>query len=278
MEVSYYPGCSLDGTAREYAESTEAVCEALQITLRELKDWNCCGASSAHATSDTLAIALPARNLQIADEAGMDILVPCAACYQRLKRADKELASGTVVEGVNGKYKGSFEIKYIVDFFWENVGEQALKDKVKKPLAELNVVCYYGCLAVRPPEFTDTKDPENPQAMDNIMKSLGANVKDWSYKTDCCGGSLLLTRPDIAEQLIWKILDMAQEAEADCIVTGCPMCFQSLDSKQASRECKIPILYLSEIIGIAFGDRSAGKWLRRHIVDPRPLLKQKGLI
>ncbi|MFC2000702.1 CoB--CoM heterodisulfide reductase iron-sulfur subunit B family protein, partial [Chloroflexota bacterium] len=214
MRVSYYPGCSLDGTAREYSESLEAVSKRLGVELEELRDWNCCGASSAHVTNDKLAIALAARNLMIADSMRMDLVVPCAACYQRLKVAEKRLLSGKSIDGISGKYEGNLHIKNAAEFFWRDLGDEALREKVKRPLLGLNPVCYYGCLTARPPKVTDAESAENPMDMDHLLQSLGANVKPWSYKTDCCGGSLILTRPDIAKKLIQKLLDMAEEAGA----------------------------------------------------------------
>ena len=284
INVSYYPGCSLDATAKEYGESTEAICKSLDIELNELDDWNCCGSSSAHVASDLLAIALPARNLEIADKAGLDLVVPCAACYQRLKTAEKELLAGKDIEGISRKYEGNINIKHLVNFIWEDVGEKAISARIKKSLKDLKPVCYYGCLTVRPPKVTDAKYPENPRAMDNVLKSLGADVRGWSYKTDCCGGNLILTRPDIARKLIQKLLDMAAEAGADCIVTGCPMCFSNLDSRQeavskaSGKEYKLPVFYFSELMGLAYAEPNTGKWLGRHMIDPRPLLKKKGLI
>lgn len=284
MNVSYYPGCSLDGVAREYGESTEAVARILGIELKELEDWSCCGAASAHATNDTLALALPARNLEIAAKAGLDLIVPCAACFSRLKIAEKELQSGKDIEGISGKYQGGFYIKHLADFLWEDISEKAISEKVKKPLKGLNPVCYYGCLITRPPKVTDARDPENPESMDNLMETLGAEVKNWSYKTDCCGAEHVFTLPRVAWKLMQKLLDMAEEAGADSIVAGCPMCQSNLDShqKEISRETgkkyHTPVFYFTELMGLAFGDPSVEKWLSRHIVDPRPLLKQKGLI
>ncbi|MFC2015109.1 CoB--CoM heterodisulfide reductase iron-sulfur subunit B family protein [Chloroflexota bacterium] len=284
MNISYYPGCSLDGTARDYGESIEAVARLLDVNFKELDDWTCCGASSAHVTNDELAVALPARNLLIADKTEMDLVVPCAACYQRLKVAEKELSAGKNIAGVQDTYKGDFNIRYIIDFFYDIVGEKTLREKVKKSLSGLTAVCYYGCLSVRPPKITDARDPENPRAMDKIIKSLGADVKDWSYKTDCCGGSLMFTRPDIAKQLTTKLLDMAEEAGADCIIAGCPICQTNLDGRQeeisaeTGKKYNIPIFYFTELMGLALGDTSVNKWLSRHGVNPRPLLEQKGLI
>ncbi len=284
INVSYYPGCSLDGTAKEYNESTEAICSTLGVELKELDDWNCCGSSSAHVSNDSLAVALPARNLEIADKTGLDLVVPCAACYQRLKFAEKELLAGKQIEGISRKYQGNFNIKHLANFIWEDVGEKSISSKVRKPLKDLKPVCYYGCLTTRPPKITDSKNPEDPRSLDKIMETIGANVKNWSYKTDCCGGSLILTRPDIARTLIQKLLDMAVEAGGDCIVTGCPMCFSNLDnrqkelSKNTGKEYKIPIFYFSELMGLAYNDPAIMKWLKRHMVDTRPLLRQKGLI
>src|SRR4030042_4070826 len=215
MDISYYPGCSLDGTAKEYGESLKAIAKTLEIEFHELQDWNCCGSSSAHVTNDELALALAARNLAIADRAGMDLVVPCAACYQRLKPAAKKLALGKRPEGMTGRYGGNFRIKHAADFLWEDMGEKALSQKVKTPLKGLKVACYYGCLTARPPKVTDARNPENPMAMDHLMECLGAIVKPWSYKTDCCGGDLIPHRPDIAKKLILGLLDMAKEARRD---------------------------------------------------------------
>lgn len=284
MKVSFYPGCTLKSLAKAYYESNNAVSKNLAVELQELKDWTCCGASSAHITNERLAVSLAARNLGIADQAGMDLIVPCAACFHRLKTADKHLRQGKPVEGLAIKYNGDFNIKSLPDFFWEDVGEKAVRDKVKIPLQSLNPVCYYGCLTLRPPDITDARNPEDPQEMDNVLKSLGANVKNWSFKADCCGGSLTLTRPDLHMKLTQKILDMAQEAGADCIAVACPMCHENLDSKQpeismaSGKLYNIPIFYFTELMGLAFGDPSVKKWLGRHTVDPRPLLREKSLL
>lgn len=283
-QVSYFPGCSMDGTAREYGESIDAVFNALGIGLKELDDWNCCGSSSAHVTSRDLASGLAARNLVIADKDGLDLVVPCASCYQRLKYAEKELRGGARIEGISGEFRGNFAIRHVVDFIWEDVGGGALRRHLALPLHGLKTVCYYGCLTVRPPDITGSRTPENPRNMDHIMETLGAGVVTWSYKTDCCGGNLILTRPDIARKLIAKLLGMAVKAGAECIVTGCPMCFSNLDSRQdeilgsQGEPYRLPVFYISELIGLAFGLPGAKKWLGRHMVDPLPLLREKGLL
>jgi len=284
MRVSYYPGCSLHGTAKEYGESLGAVSEALGIELQELDDWSCCGSSSAHIVDDTLAVALAARNLDIADRAGLDLMVPCAACFQRLKVAEKELLAGKEVEGITRQYQGKIGIKHSGDFFWEDIGEEGLSGRIKQPLSGLSPVCYYGCLTTRPPRVTGARNPEDPQAIDKLMKSLGADVRKWSHKTDCCGGNLTLTRPDITRKLTQKLLDEAEEAGANCVVAACPICQTNLDSNQAEisreagRQYNLPVFYFTELMGLALGFTPVEKWLGRHTTDPMPLLKRIGLI
>jgi heterodisulfide reductase subunit B2 len=284
MKVSYYPGCSLEGTAKEYNESMESVAKTLDIELEELPDWTCCGSSSAHVSDDGLAIALAARNLVIADKMAHDLVVPCSACYQRLKAADKALRSGQTPEGVDHHYAGNFKIKHSADLIWESCGEKTLAGKTRKPLKGLQPVCYYGCLTTRPPKITDAAVPEDPQEMDAILKTLGADVKKWSYKTDCCGGNLMLTHPELAKKLVKKLFEAALEAGADCLVVGCPMCHSNLDTRQKEilredgSKYNIPIYYFTELMGLAFGDPEVEKWLNKHLTDARGLLKQKGLL
>jgi heterodisulfide reductase subunit B len=284
MKVAYYPGCSLEGTALEYNQSLEAVSEKLDIELEELKDWTCCGASSAHVTDDKLAVALAGRNLMIADETGLDLMVPCSACFQRLKSADKHLKEGETIPGIDHQYQGKFNIKHSADLIIETLGEKKIAEKVVKPLKGLKVVCYYGCLTTRPPKVTDAANPEDPQAMDEILKALGAEVINWSYKTDCCGGNLMLTHTELAKKLVKKLFDMAIEAGADCIVVGCPMCHSNLDTREGSilkenaEKYNMPVYYFSELMGLAYGEPDVEKWLNKHFTDGKPLLKEKGLL
>lgn len=280
--ISYYPGCSLHGTAREYDDSIRAVSNLLDIQLHELEDWTCCGASSAHCTDEELAIDLAARNLAIAEKSDRELLVPCVACYSRFKTAEKELKEHS--KKLRFPYHGNVPIRYALDFFCDESILKEVKKKKTKPLAGLKVVCYYGCLTVRPPKLTGIREYENPDHMDRLMELLGAESIPWSYKTDCCGASLVMTRTDIVRKLSGKILSMAIEAEADCLVTGCPMCQANLDTRQEEIEKEgrgnhqLPILYFTELIGLALGHKDIGKWLGRHITDPLKVLNAKGLL
>ena len=276
VKVSYYPGCALHGTALEYDESTKAMSSLLGVELCELPDWNCCGASSAHVTDESLALSLVARNLTIAQKQGMDVVVPCAACYSRFKAGERE----TETEGK----KLNFRVLNLLEFL---VGSELL-DKVKgiekRPLTGLKVVCYYGCLLVRPPKVTGARNYENPQEMEEILKLLGAEVIPWSYQTDCCGGSLVLSRTDIVRRLTRKLFDKALEAGAEAIAVACPLCQSNLDSRQeeisreAGKAYDLPILYITELVGLSLGHPDAGKWFKKHFVDPTKLLASKGLI
>jgi heterodisulfide reductase subunit B len=281
-EISYYPGCSLHGTAGEYDDSIRGVSNLLDIQLHELEDWTCCGASSAHCTDEELAIDLAARNLAIAEKSDRELLVPCVACYSRFKCAEKE--SKEHPEKIHFSYRGNVPIRYALDFFCEGPVLEEIKKKIKKPLSGLKVVCYYGCLTVRPPKVTGIKEYENPQHMDHLMELLGAEPIPWSYKADCCGASLVMTRTDIVRRLSGKLLSMAKEAEADCLVTGCPMCHANLDTRQEELDKEVgenfnlPVLYFTELIGLALGHKDAKKWLGHHITDPIKILSAKGLV
>jgi heterodisulfide reductase subunit B len=281
-EISYYPGCSLHGTAREYDDSIRGVSKLLDIRLHELEDWTCCGASSAHCTDEELAIELAARNLAIAEKSDRELLVPCVACYSRFKAVEKEVKEHS--KKVYFPYQGNVPIRYALDFFCDEAILEELKKKRAKPLSGLKVACYYGCLTVRPPKVTGIREYENPQHMDRLMKLLGADPLPWSYKTDCCGASLVMTRTDIVRKLNDRLLSMAKEAEADCLVTGCPMCQANLDTRQEELEKEtgkkydLPILYFTELMGLALGHRDAKKWFGRHITNPIKVLSARGLI
>lgn len=280
-DITYYPGCSLHGTAREYDESLRGVSKLLDISLHELEGWTCCGSTSAHCTDEALAVALPVRNLSIAEKHDREMVVPCVACYSRFKAAEQEAKEHP--EYVLSPYEGKAVVRYALDFFCDTPMIEDMKAKMTKPLTGLKVVCYYGCLTVRPPNLTGVKQYENPEHMDSLMELLGAEAVPWSYKTDCCGASLVMTRTDIVVNLSQRILSMAMEAGADCIVTGCTMCHANLDMRQAGLPAEggkneIPVFYFTELMGLAMGHKKVKKWLSRHVTDPIKILSGKGLL
>jgi heterodisulfide reductase subunit B len=204
------------------------------------------------------------------------------ACYSRFKTVEKELKEHS--KQLHFPYRGNVPIRYSLDFFCDGPILEEVKKKRTKPLSGLKVVCYYGCLTVRPPKLTGIREYENPQHMDHLMELLGAEAIPWSYKTDCCGASLVMTRTDIVRKLGQRLLSMAKEAEADCLVTGCPMCQANLDTRQEELEKEtgekydLPIFYFTELMGLALGHKDVKKWLGRHITDPIKVLSAKGLM
>ncbi len=283
MEFSYYPGCTLTGSAKELDDSFRSAAEKLDVTLKELPDWTCCGASSAHMVNAFLETALPAQDLMIADGLGKDVVAPCAACHVRLKAAARHLKEDDNLRK-QFPFRGEIKILSGIEMFHQDAVLARLKERVKKPLEGLRVVPYYGCLAVRPPEVVEPDDPENPMQMDHILEAIGAEVLSWPYKTDCCGGSLALTITDMVLKLSQKLLDMALLVEADAMVTMCPMCQANLDTRQADisratgKEYSIPILYVSELIGMALSASETRGWLGKHMVSAESVLSKKGLI
>jgi heterodisulfide reductase subunit B2 len=285
MKVSYYPGCSLEGTARDYADSIHELCGFLGVELEEVPDWNCCGATAAHSINHQASVELAGRNLRQAAALGSsDMLVPCPLCFNRLKTAAKTLQSEE-----RDHYRITLgpsvpRIWDLANFMASEEILQAISDQVKQPLKDLNVVCYYGCMASRPPKMTDAADCENPQSMDRLMKALGATVLTWPYKTDCCGASLALSRPDMVHQLVGKLYDMATRVGAQAVVVSCQMCHANLDLYQDKIEATwgrrfgLPILYFSELVGLACRLPGVRASLQRHFVDPTPLLRNLGLL
>lgn len=283
MKVSYYPGCSLHATGKEYDQSVKAVSSALGIELKEIDDWSCCGASSAHMTNFKLSVALPARNIIAAQKDKLDtMMVPCAACFNRFKSAQYHLEGddamkAEIEEIVGAKYDASVAVRNPIDIMYNDIGLEKLSETVTRKLNGLKPVSYYGCLLLRPPEVCQFDDYENPYMMDGILGALGADARKWSCKTDCCGGSLTLGKTEIVVHLIDKLMMMASEAGANCIATACPVCFANLDTR-ASKKGRLPAFYFTELMALALGLKGTEKWFKMHNVDPRPLLTSLGLI
>ena len=185
MRIGFYPGCSLNGTSREYNESVKALAQAMGLELIELKDWNCCGATAAHSMSKQLSLALPTRVLALAEQQGFqEIVVPCASCYNRLSVAQYELMHNEALKDeilttVGMRYLGNVKILNVIQMI-EKYMLDALKEKIVRPFAH-QVACYYGCLLVRPHKILNFDRLEDPQSMDKIMSLIGATPIDWAF-------------------------------------------------------------------------------------------------
>ncbi len=293
MKYAYYPGCSLVSSAKEYNIASKAMFEALGIDTPDIEDWNCCGATAGHAINHTLSLALPARNLAIAEESDVDtIIAPCSECFHNLATVNKQLRENdherrlvnSVLADADLEFKGKTEVKHALDVVANDVGYERLSENRKIDLSKLRIAPYYGCLVVRPPDVANFDRVENPQTMDNIAKALGAEVVDYAdYKTACCGGALILPKEDVALKLIKNLLLGAKRAGANCIIVPCPMCHMNLDAKQQLVEetfgisIDIPILYFPQLVGLGLGLDPATLGLDKNITSPRRILDLLGI-
>ncbi len=289
MKYGYFPGCSLGSFGYDYHLSLKYVAKALGIDLVEVKDWVCCGASSAHATSHLLSIALPVLNLSHAEKDGLDKLIaPCAACLSRFKAANAELEHDTdlkrkIWEVFDHEYRGDVKVYHPLEVFVE-MGVEKIRQRIRKKLTGLKVACYYGCLLTRPAKLARFEDAEDPQSMDTLVRALGAETVDWSFKTECCGAAMTLTRSDMVLKLSNDILRTAKEVGAGAIAVACPLCQANLDGRQRqieetySTRYGIPILYFTQLMGLAFGALPQEVGIQKLITSPQQVLGPIGLI
>ncbi len=284
--VAYYPGCSLHSTATEFDVSTKAVCEALGLTLIEPQGWVCCGSSAAHRADPEAALRLPLENLALIEQSGFgEVTMPCAACFNRHKAALYEIRHDTrrkaaVDRAIGYTYQDTVRVSTLIEAIHRHVGVEELSNRVKRPLEGLRVVCYYGCLLTRPPQVTEASHPEHPTEMDELMAALGAEVRDWSYKTTCCGAAHSLTRPDIVLKLSSTLIEQARRAGADAIAVACPLCHTNLDARQFQMKLDAPMLvmYFTQLMALALGLPEKTAALHKNLTDPIPMLRERGLL
>ena len=283
--IAYYPGCSLHSTATEFDTSTQAVCEALEMELIEPEGWVCCGSSPAHRADPEPALFLPLENLTIIEQSGFsEVTMPCAACFHRHKEAQYEIQHDPKKKALAAEAGYSTEdtvyVSTLIEALHKHVGLENVENKVTKPLAGLKVACFYDCLLTRPPEITGAPHPENPTDMDELVRALGAETVEWSYKTCCCGASHSLTRPDIVLELSSAIIEHARAAGADLLAVACPLCHANLDARQfqMNLDAPLPVLYFTQLMALALGLPAKEAALHKHLVDPRPLLQEKGVL
>ena len=291
MDLAYYPGCTLHASSKLYDIQTKIVMEELGIYLRELEDWNCCGATSVSKTDDFLSIALPARNLGIADcMETTELVIPCSACYNRMLVAQERLAADPeLMEEINvelgKKVTGKTRIVSILKVLTGTLESGVLSKKIVKKIEGLTPVCYYGCLQTRFPYDVHVEDDiENPQAMERIMAALGANPIDWSFKTACCGASACINDTELSLDLMANIMMDALARDANCFVTSCPMCQLNLDAYQ-NQFCKahgieneMPVFFITEVVGLALGKSPEDLQVERHFIDTMGLLQELMII
>ncbi|MBI4278000.1 MAG: CoB--CoM heterodisulfide reductase iron-sulfur subunit B family protein [Armatimonadetes bacterium] len=276
--LALYPGCSLLSTGVMYRLSVHETLRALGIPVRELADWNCCGATSAHYLDAGLALLLPARNLALAEAQGVDILTACAACHHHLARAHHALAHseslGRSVEEHGIDYRGDVRVQHVLTL----LDDAGLAARVRRPLTGLRVACYYGCLLVRIPRAGGIDDPDAPSVMERVLRACGADVVAWQAGTWCCGAGLAVAEPDVAQGLMADILAEAHRVGADCIAAVCPLCQLNLDLHQAAIALHrgfrrmLPVVFVTQLTALALGADPRRLGFDRHLVDALPVL------
>jgi len=287
MKYAFFPGCSLESTAWDFAQSTRAVCAALDIELEDIPDWVCCGSTPAHASNASLALALPAMNLQKARRLGLPLMTACASCYARLRTAnykirDDDAARQRVQRITGAAYDGRVEVRHVLDVLVNDLGLAAIRARVRRPLEGLRVASYYGCLLARPPEIVALDDPEHPTCLDDLVMATGAESVTWPYKTECCGASLAMTESGVVSRLGHRLLSMARQAGAECIVVACPLCQMNLDLRQPDAAKahgplpQTPVLYFTQLLGLALGLSAKELGLRALSVSADALLADRG--
>jgi len=279
MKYAYFPGCSAESTARDMHQSTLAVAEKLGIQLVEPEGWTCCGATAGHQTDRTLAVALPAATLVKVKDMGLDLVVNCAACYNRMKVANHEIAANEqartkVAEAVGRDYDGSVKVRHLLEVLLDDVGTDVIQKALHSSLTGMKVASYYGCLLVRPSEVTGFDDPENPSSLDRLVAAMGGTALEWPHKVECCGGGLSMSRTDVVVNLTANIVGMAKAAGAECIAVSCPMCQINLDMRQLDvarvkgKRHEMPVLYITQLLGLCLGIAPEQLGLNKLMISP----------
>lgn len=269
---------------RAYDKSTQVVCKALGIDLAELNDWNCCGASAYMSIHEVKAHLLSARNLALAEKQKKDLVVVCPACLTTLTKTNRYLAEGSrfkktigaALKAANLQYLGSVKVRHLLEVIVNEVGEQEVKSRVKRKLSGLKVAPYYGCQLTRP--FGEIDDKEFPTILDRLLAWIGAEPVDFPLKAKCCGGLLMMTNEDVALRLNRNLLDCAKQNGAECIITICPLCHMNIETYQGDvnkmfgTNFKIPALYFTQLMGLAFGFSRKELGIEEEMISSRELL------
>jgi len=282
---AYYPGCSAETVSASYHVSTLETAARLGLEFQEVEDWNCCGATPYTNIDELLAHGLCARNLAIAEKAGLDVVAPCNACFKNLHHANVELQSDPgLAEHINFaleadglSYRGTVDVHHLMHVYVKDVGLDAIKKQVQRPLKGLKVAAYYGCQLVRP-DRQDGYDPEAPTYFEDLLKTLGAEAVDFPYRLRCCGASLMVANRRAALAMVRDLLRGAVQAKADVIATACPLCQLNLECYQqdVNREFgttyRIPVLYFTQLMGLAMGIEPRRLGIGTELVSPQPVL------
>lgn len=281
---NYFPGCSAESTGRGLGLSAQAITGPLDIELVEIEDWNCCGSTPYGSLDEEESIVVAARNLALAEKMGFDLVTPCSSCYVTLAKANRHLQEhpklmaqvNEALAVVDLEYHGSIRVRHLVDVLVNDITPEFISTKFKRGLSGLKVAPYYGCQLVRPQYGLD--DTESPKLLDRLVACLGAEVVDFPLKARCCGGSLTLSEEGRVLELIRKLLQSASKTDAQCLVTPCPLCQTNLDAYQSrvnarfKTDYKLPVLFITQLIGLALGIGAESLGMNTNIVSPKEIL------
>lgn len=283
-KYAYFPGCSLEKMALSYHNSTLETTRKLGVELKELEDWNCCGATAYFHVDELLAYTLCARNLAIAERENLDLVAPCSGCYKNMYfarahlKSDLDLAEhiNYALEEDNLKFTGSSAVRHLIEVFVNDVGLEEIKTKVIQPLDGLRVAPYYGCQILRPRK--DHEDVEQPRFFEDLLSAIGAVPIEFPLKLRCCGGALIITSRPSALSMVRNLLQSAVDSGAAVIATACPLCQVNLEcyQKQVNQEfgieLSIPVMYFTQLMGLAFGVDPKNLGIGSELVSTRPIL------
>ncbi len=287
LAYTYYPGCSVGATSVWYDRSIRATAKALGVELHELEDWNCCGATAYMSVRELMSFCISARNLALAEPLGLDVITPCSACFTALHKTNTymkedpgvrdKVAQALAAAGL--AYNGTVKVRHVLDPFVNDVGLDVISEHVKRPLGGMKVAAYYGCQIVRPDTGLDSVD--YPVILDQLLASLGAEPVEFPMKARCCGASLIISSEEAAKDMMAQVFKCAKDGGAEAIATVCPMCHINLETqmKRISAEydldIDIPVLFFTQLMGVALGVDDLHLGLDKGFMDPRPLIERR---
>jgi succinate dehydrogenase / fumarate reductase cytochrome b subunit len=288
--VAYYKGCLASLSAKELDTATQALAPKVGLELHELERVTCCGAGDIHEAEPDYYLHLNARILAYAEEAGMDTLMTvCNVCTLNLRQANFQLSGDEALrERVNANlvsvgapaYSGGVDVQHFLWLVSAGEGYELLQEAAHKGLKGLKIAPFYGCQILRPSKLLGFEDPDRPESLERIIAACGGEAIDYPAKIKCCGFPIIQAREDVALAELIQPIEQAAEAGADAMVTPCPLCHLSLDAwqsklrKQTGRDFKMPILHLSQLIGVAAGLDGADLKFKRHVVSVDPVVEK----
>ena len=279
MKLAYYPGCLAQESAKELDMATRYVCRSLGIELVEFPNFSCCGSGFVDEANEVLNIAINARNLAIAERAGLDILTICSTCQGMLTLAKVRMQDPAVKGRVDAalkplgiEYRGTVEVKHLLRVLTEDVGLPAIKAKVKRPLQGMKVGAFYGCHLLRPADEMQSESGEEPHSFEDLIAAVGATPVDYRGRVMCCGFPILFVKPNTANSIAGRQILDAKAHGADAMATPCPLCHTSLDAyqnqagKEVGRHLDMPVFHLPQVVALALGASPEELGLSRHLV------------